>query len=333
MAKLYIENTFFEDEILNSHKSLKALFSSRHALQLQFLPLLYANKEDTVVVTHYPDKKYLKTLKAPPNLILLEDFISKSYSFDKVSLWAPSKILEPYLPPITIPSFEIAKKVHCKTFCFENSKKLPLSTLLHNEKEVEAFFKQDKRPMLLKTLYGRSGSGHFLYPSSKKNLQTYLKREFSHKRPVIGQLLVEKCLDFSTQWEIDKESITLIGKTIIGNTPNGVYQKTYIHQASPLLDRFYQEHLDEALKLLKKVQEEGFFGPIGIDAMVYKTESLHHQILEINARKTMSLAALNIAKKYKCNSLAFEKSEKGLLPSFIKTPTKRVEFSKNLILY
>lgn len=326
MAKLYIENTFFEEEILCPNKSLYSLFHSHpHILQLQFLPLLYANKEDTVVVSNYPETSYLKTLKNPPNLMLLEEFIS-TRPLEKTSLWAPSKAL---CSNLTLP-FSHAKKIHAKSFCFENTKKLPFSILLYTPTEVRTFLEKNNKPKLLKTIYGKSGSGHFRFPSSRRNLNSFLNREFSHKRPIIGQYWMEKCLDFSTQWQINKESICLIGKTIIENTFDGSYLKTHLNQDSSLLDRFYKQHLKEAMELLLKAQKIGFIGPIGVDAMIYKEDTLQHQILELNARKTMSLIALNIAKKQKLSSLAFQKGKNGLLPTFLKNSKKTTYFPNNL---
>lgn len=339
MKKLYIENTFFEDEITHPNKSLEKLFmSSKPILQLQFLPFLYANKSDTVLVTNRPSQEYLDSLQDPPKILLFQDFLSlKDKDIYTPILWGASDHLASlFKKNYFYPSFQIVKKVHSKLFCFENTKILFDCSLLTNEKDVQQYIAKTPKPLVIKTLFGRSGSGHFLIHNndySKKNLKSFLGKEFSYKRAVLGQLWLNRLLDFSTQWEISSE-ISFKGLTIIENDPFGSYQKTHVNKSDPLLEDFYNEHLSEAKILLEKVKNEGFFGPIGIDAMIYEyKKDRYHHILEANCRNTMSLIALKIQKKNKLPNLtlSFTNSEMGLLPSYLETP-KKVFFKKNIIL-
>ena len=61
-----------------------------------------------------------------------------------------------------------------------------------------------------------------------------------------------------------------------------------------------EKHQEIALDVLKKIATCGYFGNIGVDAMVYRLngEILLHPIVEINARKTMGYAALTLQQQH-----------------------------------
>jgi hypothetical protein len=66
---------------------------------------------------------------------------------------------------------------------------------------------------------------------------------------------------------------------------------------------FLQDHCKKAIPLLGKIAEVGYFGHVGIDAMLYTLpedpHTLHlHPVVEINARKTMGWAALAFQRRY-----------------------------------
>ena len=92
--------------------------------------------------------------------------------------------------------------------------------------------------------------------------------------------------------------------------------------------------------ILNLMAQKGFFGPIGIDAMIYKKDNTNHlhPIVEINARKTMGWVALNLQKTYfpeKIISMSYENGDKetNLLPNFgVNQEGKITSFSKALHL-
>jgi hypothetical protein len=130
---------------------------------------------------------------------------------------------------------------------------------------------------------------------------------------VIGEPWVERSLDFSSQWNIS-ETIELLGLTVFETSSKGVYEATL---AGDKLFGEYEwaaeKHVETAFPILEKIQKMGFKGSLGIDAFVYSGKL--HPIVEINARKTMSWAALQIHKNTKKNvRMSFEKKSGGLLP-------------------
>ncbi len=82
------------------------------------------------------------------------------------------------------------------------------------------------------------------------------------------------------------------------------------------------------------MRQKGYFGPVGIDAMVYGGGKLH-PLVEINARQTMSQAAFLFQKRlFPEKTLIFEFAASGqdkntLLPDkIINFDEKELKFNK-----
>jgi hypothetical protein len=187
--------------------------------------------------------------------------------------------------------------VNSKIFSFSHSPTLPFASLLYTEKEVLEWIEKTPGKKVLKTAFGTAGRGHFHIPG-KGDLAAFLKREFGKGLQVIGEPWVERTIDFSTQW---KDTV-LLGATVFENAENGSYRATFAGAKGEIFGAYewaLAEHLAAAKPILEKVSKLGFFGHLGIDAFVYRWEGKERlqPIVEINARKTMSWAALQIQEK------------------------------------
>ncbi len=323
MSRLHICNTFFEREL--EVPSNRSLFDWMHAhppiLQLQFLPLLYAAPDDQILVTALPDNPDPRLrLTAPDNALPIEHW-GPSLA---IAAWAHQHHL-----PYTIPDWETVRKINSKVFSFTESPKLPGAKLLNSQEEVIEWILTTPGPKVLKTPFGTAGSGH-LKPNVKQQYTTpKIATDFrgpqstNVKRlyitPLIGEPWVERVLDFSTQWEKGQ----LIGTTLFENEPNGTYKGTHVGDVESWA---LEEHLAIAKPLVERIVRMGYMGNLGIDAFIYLWEGKKrlHPIVEINARKTMSWAALQLPSK----SLYYTKNKAGLLPSRLG----KTEFTRNIVL-
>ena len=123
---------------------------------------------------------------------------------------------------------------------------------------------------------------------------------------VIGEPWVERVLDFSSQWHIDKNTkeYSYIGASVCKNSSRGIYRGSLVAPEEKLFASYkelWQEHLEHAKRALKKMASLGFFGNVGFDAMIYLHPSSDKKqlqpILEINARKTMGWVAVELFHK------------------------------------
>ena len=328
MTTIHFANTNFELE-LASIKNIPEILT-----QLYFLPLLYAKERDGIVVDGMP-----KNFEC--NTFIFKDMNEKDYSgFDKVESWGYSLNVAKWAKErglkYEMPPFDVVKNVNSKAYSFIHSPQLEGAKLLFNLNEAYEWLKVMPGKKVFKTCFGLSGRGHFLIENdvlNEKQLNLFLNREFSAKRPVIAEPWKERLFDFSTQWYLHKDtSIEYIGPTLLENSSFGSYMGTV---AGCLNIPHLEEHKEVALSLLEGVAKLGYFGFVGLDAMVIKGDILH-PIVEMNARRTLGLCILQYQQKYFPNqqiSLRFERFSEGkkpLLPSEVYKNDHKITFMRNL---
>ncbi len=302
MSQLHICNTFFEKELERpTQRPLQAWIRSHPiVMQLQFLPLLYAGPDDRIAVSDLPDHP-------DPRLCLLDN----PPSHLPIAHWGPSQAIASWAKthqiPYRLPDWERIRQINSKVFSFTQSPKLPGAELLMTPQDVKAWIEKTPDPKILKTPFGTAGNGH---------LQPNVKRLYIC--PLIGEPWVERILDFSTQWNEGQ----LLGVTLFENEPNGTYKGTF---QGTVESWALEEHLAIAQPLVKKIEQLGYSGPLGIDAFIYLWQGKKrlHPIVEINARKTMSWVALQMPTK----QLFYTHSSQGLLPSRLNDTS----FSRNIL--
>ncbi len=343
-----------EDESFSLEKSW-----ARHPFcqQLQFLPLLYANPQDFVTVTALPDSDYLNTLSKNlgssfqdlPRLISLED-ADFSYEADclswgfslAVKRWADIHHLYYEMPK----DWQMIREVNSKAFSFKYTSLLE-AALLFDEAQLRAWLENVQGTKLLKTCFGLSGQGHRKIEGKEPSEEVlkFCQREWQKKRPLIGEPWLTRLFDFSTQWLIHPhQQIEFLGATRFETDESGQYQGTLAGPELSLFSSqlpFLHRHCQFAKWPLQEMAEKGFFGHVGIDALVYQDEKTKepslYPIVEINARQTLSLVALRLQKRLYPDQifhLGFiaDSSLPSLLPAHIKGRNgKTIRFRKKLV--
>lgn len=317
MSYLHICNTFFEKELESARECKAALplknwLSSHPAtLQLQYLPLLYAQPEDLILVADLPpnpDPRLWPIDRPIPQREILSWGASEA-----IAQFAKQKNLIYNAPP-----FSLVRQIQSKEFTFRHRPLLTGSALLYTSQEVHAWIEKTPGKKVLKQVLGFAGQGHF-FVDSGKDLASFLAKEFTKQQPVLAEPWLSRTFDFSSQWEISAAAIRLEGLTTFETSAKGVYSATL---AGPLDQLFstnrwaVEQHLEVAYPILQTIQKLGFFGSIGVDAFIYDENKLN-PIVEINARKTMSRIALQIQQQQFPNAIArmsFEAKPGGILP-------------------
>lgn len=360
---VYIANTQVEFEMENSTPQNFEKFEDTFAahpfcLQLQFLPLLFAQPEDKVAVTALPSSDYLYTLEKTgffplgmPRLVLLTD--EEAFKGGTCLSWGPSQQVRRWAEERKMtyvsPGWEISRKINSKAFSFQYST-LPEARLLLNENELRDWARDVPGTKVIKTCFGLSGKGNMRFEGefpSPKNL-TFCQKEWNHGRPMIAEPWLNRILDFSTQCFIHpSKQIEYVGATRFETDQKGTYLGTIAGPEDLLfesLEPFLKEQCQFSLKALKDISEMGFFGPIGIDSFLYtdeKDQSIKlNPIVEMNGRQTMSLVALLLQKRVCPQSVVkmfFNRngnsSSLPLLPDHLTDKMgKTVKFPKNLYL-
>lgn len=291
---LHIANTNFESELSATKPIGVAALIQSHPIfmQLQFLPLLYAGPDDTVAVTHAPSSFFHRWRLLDENSFD-EEAVESWGASPSVADWAKKKKLS-----FTMPKWEVVKEVNSKAFSFNESPQLPGAELIHSLAELEQWEQKIKGPKVLKTCFGVSGKGHLFLPSP--HMKKFAEQEFSQGRPLIAEPWVERKLDFSTQWMIHPDhEIDYLGATVCVNDQRGQYNESRVGDLPFIFGKYFpflELHKEKVFPLLQKMARVGYFGNIGIDAMIWGNDQLH-PVVEINARKTMGWVALEISKR------------------------------------
>jgi hypothetical protein len=186
--------------------------------------------------------------------------------------------------------------VTSKAFSFTHAPKLEGSALLKTQENLVSWTSHVSGKKVLKSCFGVSGKGHFHLTSlDDPSLAAFTKREWEKGLPLIAEPWVDRILDFSTQWYLHEDGRKdYLGFTVCENDARGHYLSTLIGMNEPAQ---FDEHLRVVNSVLDMMKQEGYFGHVGFDAMIYGNEQLQ-PIVEINARKTMGWVALAMQKRH-----------------------------------
>jgi len=295
MPFLHIANTNFESELSASSPCKVAALIQSHPIfmQLQFLPLLYRGPEDGLAVTHMPSLSL-------PRCHLLDE---QHFPYPQIESWgaSPSIAAEAQKKKLSysMPDWDVVRLVNSKAFSFSESPKLPGGELIYSMDELQKWSRVIEGPKVLKSCFGVSGKGHLFLPSN--HMQAFAEKEFGAGRPVLAEPWVERKLDFSTQWTIDRDqTIEYLGATVCISDQRGRYHANKVGDLPFLFGNYFpflEKHQQKVFPLLQKMAALGYFGNVGIDAMIWGNDKLH-PVVEINARKTMGWVALQFSKRH-----------------------------------
>ena len=285
-----------------------------------------------------------------PSYYTLEE--KEFHSIHEVESWGPSQLIAEWADLhhfiYSMPDWKVVREINSKRFSFENSPKLEGAALLTGASEAERWMHSFRGTKVLKKCFGVSGKGHLLIEESTPpdRVRQFLYDAWEKNLPVIAEPWVKRILDFSTQWFIEKNRhIIYLGSTICYNDRRGQYQYNEVGKENELFGPYFSyllEHRKKIEPLLKAIATQGFFGNLGVDAMLYtlsdSPETIHlHPVVEINARKTMGWAALMVQRRYfseKKIQFRYIKGNRGFLPNslFLKNGEK-ISFARNLMIH
>jgi hypothetical protein len=338
-SKLHFANVFFELDFTHKNDSIHSLLSlHENFYQLQFIPLLYKEHADQVLVSHLPE--------APiQDLLLIQDV--EEYRNRQVELWGHSNCIHLFQKENQITHFtspQLVETLSSKLWSFPFSKQyLKHAKIISTTQELHEFFSSPIIPCVIKTIDGFSSRGNRLI-LDQKELTTALFSLFDkilEKSCLIVEPWLKRIRDFSTQWLLDDQGINCLGATILLNSTRGSYQGSLYDPKDPFLKKQYpaiEYHYSVVTPILKNIYDLGFRGNLGIDAFFYTLEEGYtlQPIVEINPRKTMGYVAIKVAENNRIESPILLRLQEAkychfpLLPTQLIVNNKLIKFKKNL---
>lgn len=199
------------------------------------------------------------------------------------------------------PSIDIIKKVNSKIFSVNINNKINKnnSKIVSSTEELVAVGRDllQTSSFIIKDEYGVSGKGNLLIDSISilERVSAYIgaqERKGKSVRFIIEPFFIKK-LDFSCQFSIDtKGEFKLISVQKLLNT-NFSYLGSFTADKS-FMDMLEANDYFEKMRYVgNELYRSGYFGDVCVDSMVLDDDSIY-AIVEVNARKSMSLIKYNI---------------------------------------
>ena len=287
---IYYLNTLFDLEI----GALDSSGVRRSAAEMSVLAIPFAKKNDYALLDIDIEDNYLDYLKECG--LEVPSIYGNSRCIDGCSgvAWGWSEQAMEKLKDAgavcDCPPIEIIKKVNSRKFCNELGRQyglgVPGSIYLESNQELYSLsaLLQDF-PLVIKPAYGGSGHG-FTILNSKDDIP---KADVG-RGAVIEPWMTRVC-DLSTAVVIDKcgKIVKMRHQRLFCNS-HGAFFGIYLSKRDPEIDK-WRENMETAAVLASlALYKEGYFGPAGFDAFVYKGKNRVHlaPVIEINARHVMS---------------------------------------------
>ncbi|WP_437188349.1 hypothetical protein SH668x_001793 [Planctomicrobium sp. SH668] len=181
--------------------------------------------------------------------------------------------------------------------CQANNQLLPGESIAATTQEALAAISRildSSSEWLVKPVQGQSGRGHLRgkdLPTEKElsTLQRLLERQkYLHIEPVL-----EVEMELGSQWEIPQQGEPrILGITQLFSDPRGGYSGTKVPPEAKF-EPFRQQLIREQENFARELQRSLYFGPVGIDAMIFKSQNglILRSIQDVNARWTMGRIA------------------------------------------
>ncbi|OKP97033.1 hypothetical protein [Paenibacillus sp. P46E] len=206
-----------------------------------------------------------------------------------------------------IPDEQIVRKVNTKTYSAAMRDRLLLPNIalvVHSTEELlqsgQALL--EKGAFLIKDEYGVSGKGNQLVDSERvlRRIAGYLESSRNQDKRIkfVLEPLLDRETDFSCQFHIDPEGrISILS---VQQLVNHGFAFGESHSPEPsLLDRLDREGYWETMHSIgRELYADGYFGDVCVDSMLLRDGSLA-PLVEINARKSMSLIKHNVDRHLK----------------------------------
>lgn len=211
------------------------------------------------------------------------------------------------------PSIACVKEVNSKGYSYELRRRLGLdygAVLVNSAEELltlgEKLLNQHKQGVVVKELYGVSGKGNLLIqsPSILNRIARFVERQ--EQKGCATQLLLEPCLekklDFAcaafigrdqSVWILTIQEMKTVGLAYGGSSK--MQEELYAH----IEKENYVQSITLACEALGR---SGYFGDVCFDSMLLRDGSVI-PIVEINARKSMTLLKHHLDQRLKASGL------------------------------
>lgn len=204
------------------------------------------------------------------------------------------------------PPFEVVRRVNSKLWSHEVERALgtalPGAAIVRSVEEAARAVRAAAAPRwVLKSLFGVAGRGRYLGrgPALGRDAAAWLARRAGRDGAVVFEPWVEVEREFGVEIEVaESGEVRLLGVAESVLDASGHYAGSRIGPAVAPEPGLAERLAAVAREVGRRLLAEGYFGPAGIDAFVFRTAGgglALRPIVEVNARHAMGMIALRFA--------------------------------------
>lgn len=304
MTRLFVGNFSFEQSLAGSENLSRPV--ARLEAELAWIWLAVADDGDEIlspIEFESTDWGHFRDLGCPRVRALSPASLSTSKATRLVPWgWTPRvRALAKSLGiPVHAPDQETVQRVNSRAFGAELSQRMDAllpgegvaSSLEEAVSLVENLIQQGEK-WIIKPNHGQAGRGQIrgdgpLQDRARVTVERMIARGPVHVEPVLTPVM-----EVGGQWDIPCQGEPkLVGLTRLFSRENGGYAGTAF-DLSGLSDELGNRLISLQARAVAEVQQEGYFGPVGIDAMIFQSQNgiRVRAIQDLNARWTMGRIA------------------------------------------
>lgn len=304
MPRLFISNLGFETEwqhgtVAQRIREFESQMSCVWAPMWEQQDVLFA---PTTIESKFWNRLAKRGIPEPRLISSLEADLS---GIGEVVPWGWTKsvkeLTKQVCPMQRIPILDAVRMVNSRDYAVTLESELGVSIgtkVCSNAKQVEECLKNSETGCVVKPILSQAGRGQLRMTSSAEANTQKCERLLKSSAVVVEPWL-HSLVEFGCQWDIDDSGEScLLGVTQLASNPDGSFHgsQTGISELAP--------HVQDILRIqeqaVRRIADEGYFGPVGIDAMVYRDahgEERTRPLQDINARFTMGRIAVEWSRK------------------------------------
>lgn len=208
----------------------------------------------------------------------------------------------------SLPPLAVVRKINSRVFRWLIEQQLqialPGSAMLSSVDQLEAHLQicgECPRGWVLKANFGMSGRERILGRTREltDSMRHWITRRSVQSGPMIFEPWLERIDECGIQWDVPQHGPPeLIGVLPLITDNTGAYRGSYLAQQYAQIPE-WQEAIEYSRQVATIVQQEGYFGPLGTDAMRYRDSSGKTRVRplqDLNGRYTMGRLAWGLMK-------------------------------------
>jgi hypothetical protein len=292
----------------------------QQASEMPYHLLLFGTEGDSVLVGAAPEEEFLTYLERAGLPRPVTNLLSRQtpdaqfvpFGWNEEAATASSR----YRPPATFPPLDVVRRVNGRRFAAKLERELfechEILGVFEAPDEIEAYIasRPPDEELLLKSEHGNAGLGNrrLRSPSLSQSDRQVMRRLLAEDACVLAEKWRNRVLDVATVFDLDSDgSVKDLCAYEVVNTADGAYIWSIFDRDSETVDPWLPAVTDIALKVARRLNREGYFGPVCLDHFVWSDgrDQRLRPLSDLNARLQVSAPILRLWRSWGADRVVY----------------------------